>query len=461
MSIDLPQSVLSQLKGPALDRLSKAVGESPENVLAASRAVIPAIISEIGGNVVTSQAENLFLSVLKSLDSGILDKLQAGEATFFKAETSQNGYKSLTVLLGARVMQQLETQVSTVAGVSPKGAKSILGFLAPIVLAHIKTAGSGLSTSWLINMLRRQPGVSTGALSRGAPPVVASPAPTSATAPHPAKDEATAQGGIAAFVSSVADRFFRANKTATIQPAVAPTVAAPPRLQGLRGESGASSLRGPAGPIGPQGPAGPAGPQGLKGEPGPVGPQGPAGAKGETGAPGPVGPAGPKGDAGGPKGDTGPAGPAGPRGPKGGVGPAGPQGPTGDKGDQGAAGPAGPAGAKGDIGPVGARGPAGPKGDTGANGPQGEAGQTGPAGPQGPKGDRGPAGPKGDAGAAGRALIEGGSKGQVLVKSSDRDYDYEWLTLKDTKGREIDLGEALSLVADLQERITKLERHKK
>jgi hypothetical protein len=47
------------------------------------------------------------------------------------------------------------------------------------------------------------------------------------------------------------------------------------------------------------------------------------------------------------------------------------------------------------------------------------------------------------------------------VKSSDRDYDYEWLTLKDSKGREIDLGEALSLVADLQERITKLERHKK
>ena len=52
------------------------------------------------------------------------------------------------------------------------------------------------------------------------------------------------------------------------------------------------------------------------------------------------------------------------------------------------------------------------KGDTGATGPQG------PQGEQGPKGD------------TGEGVAAGGTTGQVLVKSSDADYDTEWGTVK-------------------------------
>lgn len=137
--------------------------------------------------------------------------------------------------------------------------------------------------------------------------------------------------------------------------------------------------------VGPQGPQGPQGPKGEKGDPGPQGPRGE------------VGPAGPQGE----------QGPQGPVGPKGDTGSRGPQGPKGDTGDTGLQGPVGPRGEKGDTGATGAAGPQGPKGDTGDTGPQG------------PKGDTGPQGPKGDTGPAGIGVPDGGTEGQVIVKTAD------------------------------------------
>jgi hypothetical protein len=89
------------------------------------------------------------------------------------------------------------------------------------------------------------------------------------------------------------------------------------------------------------------------------------------------------------------------------------------------------------FGPTGPTGPTGPQGQrglasnvTGPTGPIGPTGATGPAstalGPTGPAGPEGPTGPRGDAGIG---LLEGGTTGQALVKSSDDDYDTEWKTL--------------------------------
>lgn len=126
----------------------------------------------------------------------------------------------------------------------------------------------------------------------------------------------------------------------------------------------------------------------------PRGAQGPAGADGAPGERGPQGPAGQDGA-------------EGPQGPKGDPGPEGPQGPKGDPGPQG------PAGADGAEGP---QGPQGPPGEDGAPGAQGEQG---PPGPAGQDGAQGPAGP---------GVAAGGTTGQMLVKSSDADYDTEWKT---------------------------------
>lgn len=80
-----------------------------------------------------------------------------------------------------------------------------------------------------------------------------------------------------------------------------------------------------------------------------------------------------------------------------------------------------PQGNQGNQGPTGAQGPVGatgPKGETGAQG------ATGPAGPQGPQGQTGATGPQGP---AGQGVPAGGTTGQVLAKSSNNDYETEWI----------------------------------
>ena len=118
-------------------------------------------------------------------------------------------------------------------------------------------------------------------------------------------------------------------------------------------------------------------------------------------------------------------GPTGPEGPQGPVGPQGADGDPGPQGPQGLQGPQGPAGQDGAEGP---QGPKGDPGDPGPQGPQGPAGQDGAEGPQGPQGPAGQDGAEGPQGPAGPGVAAGGTTGQVLVKSSDADYDTEWVT---------------------------------
>lgn len=68
-------------------------------------------------------------------------------------------------------------------------------------------------------------------------------------------------------------------------------------------------------------------------------------------------------------------------------------------------------GAEGPQGEQGIQGPQGPKGDTGDTGPKGDTGDTGPQGPVGPQGN------PGTQGEPGIGIPEGGTPGQVIVKT--------------------------------------------
>ena len=258
----------------------------------------------------------------------------------------------------------------------------------------------------------------------------------------------------------------------------APGAKGDPGPQGPPGEDGAEGPQGPKGDPGPQGPPGEdgaPGAQGPQGDPGPQGEQGPPGPAGQDGAEGPQGPAGPGVAAGGTTGQilrkksdadydtewvtqqggggdtptfevgsttTGEPGSDAdvqieqtgdlvrfdftiPRGATGAKGPAGADGAPGAKGDPG---PQGPPGEDGAPGAKGEQGPPGPAGQDGAEGPQGPKGDPGPQGEQGPPGPAGQDGAEGPQGPAGPGVAAGGTTGQVLVKSSDADYDTEWKT---------------------------------
>lgn len=113
---------------------------------------------------------------------------------------------------------------------------------------------------------------------------------------------------------------------------------------------------------------------------------------------------------------------AGQQGATGATGPTGPQGPSGATGPQGIVGATGPAGPTGATGPSGA---------VGATGPSGAAstvpGPTGPQGTAGTVGATGATGPVGATGAAGVGVPTGGTTGQVLAKTSNTNYDTQWI----------------------------------
>lgn len=71
----------------------------------------------------------------------------------------------------------------------------------------------------------------------------------------------------------------------------------------------------------------------------------------------------------------------------------------------------------------GIKGEKGDKGDTGAQGPQGIQGEQGEKGEKGEKGDTGAQGIQGEQGIG---LPNGGNTGDVLVKYSNSDYDFDW-----------------------------------
>lgn len=135
----------------------------------------------------------------------------------------------------------------------------------------------------------------------------------------------------------------------------------------------------------------------------------------------------------------------------------GPQGIQGIQGPQGIQGIQGPQGEQGPRGETGATGAQGVQGIQGEQGPKGDTGAIGPQGPQGQKGDTGNSGvyigteqptdpnqniwinPQGS-GISVHGIPAGGTRSQVLTKSSDLDYDTGWGDVPMASSAEIKSG---------------------
>jgi hypothetical protein len=128
----------------------------------------------------------------------------------------------------------------------------------------------------------------------------------------------------------------------------------PTGAPGIQGQQGLQGNQGIQGATGPTGQKGDTGPQGIQGVPGITGPTGGIGLQGIQGVTGPTGPSGPQGI----------MGATGPQGIQGFTGPLGPQGLQGPIGLQGATGPKGDSGSQGIQGVSGNPGPTGPTGNS-------------------------------------------------------------------------------------------------
>ena len=171
MAINLVDAVMNNLKGPILEQVSGWIGESPQKTEAATKDIVPTILSELAGKVSGAEGEGLLSTIFDKVDDGLLDKLgsilKGGEAT----KVAKTGGNLLTTIFGDNLVTTLISGISKIAGIGGGSAKSLLGFLAPVIFGALKrlVTKNGLvpSVKWLIGLLGKQKASMTGSLSKG------------------------------------------------------------------------------------------------------------------------------------------------------------------------------------------------------------------------------------------------------------------------------------------------------
>ncbi|MEO8361562.1 MAG: DUF937 domain-containing protein [Vicinamibacteria bacterium] len=128
------QSLLAQLSGPALDRIAKQLGVSPQMAQAAIAVAVPLLIKSLSNNAASGQGASSLLAALdRNHDGSVLDDLMGfvsgGHAT-------AGGADILGHIFGgqqATVAQGLGQSVGLDAGSSGQ----LLAMLAPLVMAQL------------------------------------------------------------------------------------------------------------------------------------------------------------------------------------------------------------------------------------------------------------------------------------------------------------------------------------
>jgi hypothetical protein len=248
-----------------------------------------------------------------------------------------------------------------------------------MVLAPLKSVGSGTYSSWTISLtgLPGSSGTSGGSGTVG----------TSGTSGSSGTSGGTGSSG----TSGNSTASSTSGTSGVSQSSGTAGVSGDNAVSGSSGSSGTTGSSGSNGTSGNNGANGTSYANGSSGVSGTSGTNGSSGGSGVSGASTVSGTSGSSGVSG-VSGINGAQGLTGPTGPPGGGGGTGPQ---GFGGTSGVNGPQGPTGGTGPQGPTGQQGPAGfqgPTGSPGAPGPPGFTGNPGPTGPTGPPGGTGPTG---------------------------------------------------------------------
>lgn len=160
MSVNLVDTVLDNLKGPLLEQVAGWLGENPTKTAAAANDLIPAILSQLGGKVSGSDGGGFLSSILDQVDDGVLGKLgslvKGGEAH----SVASAGETLLSSIFGDGLVGMLVAGLVKSTGIGNASAKSLMGFLVPVIFASLKrlVSKNGLipSVKWLAGLLSKQ-----------------------------------------------------------------------------------------------------------------------------------------------------------------------------------------------------------------------------------------------------------------------------------------------------------------
>jgi len=185
--------IKSQLSGEVLAKLSSLVGESEDKTKTAVGAAVPGLLSVLA-NLATSGGADKVINALKQVDTGSgggFGDVLSGQA----GQMAEKGGSLLNILLGSSALPGIISILSKFSGVAAGPLKTLLSYLAPMILATIakQLSGKPLSPSTLSSFFAEQKSNITAALPPGLSLANIPGFTTATTAPRPVASTAPAE----------------------------------------------------------------------------------------------------------------------------------------------------------------------------------------------------------------------------------------------------------------------------
>ncbi len=157
MSINLLDMVKSAVVGQVADQIGSAVGLDKSKTSAAVNAVLPALLGGMAKKASTPAGASDLIKALQDNDNSILDNLAGAFAPAKQASMLDYGMKLLPMLLGGS-QSTIISLIAKMFGFGDKGASSLLGMLAPVVMSIVgkQVKSQGLDAGGLASLLSGQ-----------------------------------------------------------------------------------------------------------------------------------------------------------------------------------------------------------------------------------------------------------------------------------------------------------------
>jgi Bacterial protein of unknown function (DUF937) len=160
--------IKSQLGGEVLAKLGSLVGESEDKTKAAVGAAVPGLLSLLAQLASSSSGADKVINALKQVDTGSgggFGDVLSGQA----GQVAEKGGSLLNILLGSSSLPAIISILSKFSGVAAGPLKTLLSYLAPMILATIakQFAGKSLTSQALSSFFAEQKPNITAALPAG------------------------------------------------------------------------------------------------------------------------------------------------------------------------------------------------------------------------------------------------------------------------------------------------------
>ena len=160
--------ISSQLSGDAIGKLGGLIGADQSQTQTATNAAVPALLGLFGKMASTNSGADQLAKAMGGLDLGMLGNLAGALGGSQASSIGSLGSSLLGSLLGGNTTSKVVETVASFAGMKPGIMRTLLGYLAPIVLGMVAKQFTGRpDAAGVSRLFSEQAGNIRGALPRG------------------------------------------------------------------------------------------------------------------------------------------------------------------------------------------------------------------------------------------------------------------------------------------------------